>query len=136
VPEEQLVIVDPADALEGVLSLATHRLLRMREVHAQTLHAGDPALVRLEGELLDRVARVSKVILESGLDERRGRLAERQGRAILAVFERVVSAGGVDEVTRARMLAALVEGLDRLAHTPAAALDADGLFPRPAEVVT
>ena len=103
--------------------------MRLRERHAVQLDAGDVGLVRLEGEAIDRVARIGKVVLDSGLAERRDRLARRSAEVFAALFEQVVAVADVTPEVRGRMVAVLVEGIERFENTPAEALDVDGLFP-------
>ena len=125
----ELHVVDAGDALEAMLSIATSRLMRLRERHAVQLDAGDVGLVRLEGEAIDRVARIGKVVLDSGLAERRDRVAQRCADVFAALFERVVAVADVTPEDRRRMVEELVEGIERLENTPAETLDVDGLFP-------
>lgn len=50
------------------------------------------AIVRLYGEERDRLAKYSKVALDAGIDERRVRLSERQGDAIMFTLRAVLDA--------------------------------------------
>jgi hypothetical protein len=128
--DRELHAVDPADALELALVIATHRMSSIQERYGVQLDSGDLALLSVEGETIDRVTRVAQVTLDEHLDERRARAARRQTDAFLAVFERVCAAvPDLPDEARQRMLDVAVEDLGRLENTPPAALDAGELFP-------
>src|SRR5262249_51693498 len=86
------VDVEPPEALLAVLRLSSGHVARLREEVAELDDLSPPeaqVLVRLYGEERDRVARVAKACLDSGVAERQVRLAERYGRALAEVLRAV-----------------------------------------------
>ena len=82
----------------------------------------------VEGETVDRAARIAKLVID--LDRRRAWIADRQAGALVEVFERVCAAvPELSDETRRRMLHVACEGIERLEGTPLHALD-DGLPPK------
>jgi hypothetical protein len=83
--------IDPVEALQAAVNLAYARLARL---HSKVGPVADVALVRLEGEAVDRLVRTAKAATDSKVVERRTQLAERQGAAIAAAAERAIERMG------------------------------------------
>lgn len=81
---------DPGEALMAAASDAdalVQRLKRQLVTAEQVDHASLTAL----GEWIDRVGRLSKVVLDARIDERRMRVSERQGTQIAGVIKAILS---------------------------------------------
>jgi hypothetical protein len=75
------VEAEPTEALLHAVRVAAGGTLRLSEVVND-----DPALVPLYERSLERPAKVSKMALDAGVDERRQRLAEAQAAAMYRVM--------------------------------------------------
>jgi len=80
--DRELQVVDAGDVLELALAVANHRLEKVQERYGAQLDAGDLALVGVEGETLDRAARVAKLVIDLNIDWRRARMVEEQARLL------------------------------------------------------
>jgi hypothetical protein len=76
------VEAEPTEALLHAVRVAAGDMLRLSEVVND-----DPALVPLYERSLERPAKVSKMALDVGFDERRQRLAEAQAAAMYRVMQ-------------------------------------------------
>lgn len=119
VAERELELVDATDVLEVALALAHHRSVRFQERFGAQLDGGDLALLGVEGELIERAARIAKIALAEGLDEHQTRRLQRAGEALTAIFKAAIAAAPAElqPETRARMLAVFIEGIERLERT-------------------
>jgi hypothetical protein len=108
---EQHDVRPPGEALLAAAHDADTMLQRLkREMAAGTL---TPAALLSFGEWLDRTARITKTVLDAGVDERRVRLVEQQGRLLadgLGWFLRALDLDR-DESAR-RLLSFLLRELD------------------------
>lgn len=68
VTDRRLEVVDAGDVLELALAVASHRLTKVQERYGAQLDAGDLALVSVEGETVDRAARIAKLVIDLDLD--------------------------------------------------------------------
>src|SRR5829696_611969 len=94
--DRELQVVDAGDVLELALAVANHRLEKVQERYGAQLDAGDLALVGVEGETLDRAARVAKLVIDLNIDWRRARIAEEQGRTLSEAANRALAAAVPD----------------------------------------
>jgi hypothetical protein len=60
VTDRELHVPDATEVLELALALAHHRSVRFQERFGAQLDAGDLALLGVEGELIERSARIAK----------------------------------------------------------------------------
>jgi hypothetical protein len=129
VADRQLQLVDAGDVLELALAVANHRLEKIQERYGAQLDAGDLALLGVEGETLDRAARIAKVVIDLDLDVRRWRNAESVGTAVGDALNRALGAAFPDMTPEqhVRFTGVFTEGLARLEERPA------GLLAKPRE---
>lgn len=71
VTARRLQIVDAGDVFDLALAVANHRLERVQQRYGAQLDGGDLALLSIEGETLDRAARIAKLTI----DRRRAQIA-------------------------------------------------------------
>lgn len=102
------VILDdmhPLDALLGVVREAAGNVAVLRgfvsaialddpEASSGLTRADCDVRLKMYGEWCDRLAKYSKLCLDAGVDERKVRMAEGQGAAIVAVIASVIDAPG------------------------------------------
>jgi hypothetical protein len=127
--DRELQVVDAGDVLELALAVANHRLEKIQERYGAQLDAGDLALLGVEGETLDRAARIAKVVIDLDLDVRRWRNAESVGTAVGDALNRALGAAFPDMTPEqhVRFTGVFTEGLARLEERPA------GLLAKPRE---
>jgi hypothetical protein len=118
--DRRLRFADPGDVIELALAVANHRLEKVQERHGAKLDAGDLALLSMEGETLDRAARIAKLALDLNLDWRRARIAEEQARVIAAAMDGALRAVFPDVTMhdRARFVDVVAERLTHLDEEP------------------
>jgi hypothetical protein len=107
--------VEPGDVIELALAVASHRLEKVQERHGAQLDAGDLALVGVEGDTLDRAARIAKLAIDLNLDWRRTRIGDEQARRIVEAMDLGLRVAFPDATmdARARFADAVAE---RLTH--------------------
>lgn len=85
------VYVDPIDAItesiwqtNGTVAYLQRRVQELE--HDVTVDNEERVLVKLYNQALERLARLAKLALDAGLEERQVRLAEDQGRLVAELF--------------------------------------------------
>jgi hypothetical protein len=97
--------LDPRDPAVALLSAAQDADRIVRRLKS-TFAAGvvvDGAVLATLGEWLDRVSRLSKVVVDARIDERRARLDERMGGLLVGVITAVLAALDLADEQRARV---------------------------------
>lgn len=89
----------------GIAALVGHKFDLDKDGNPVAVEEAVRGLVRLEGEERDRCARFAKLALDAGIAERQVRLAEQQGALIARALRTMLERSGVDEATRALVLA-------------------------------
>ncbi|WP_272495202.1 HGGxSTG domain-containing protein [Nocardioides bruguierae] len=89
------------------------------EDHGTTKEARPSVFVELWGRERDRLARVAKVCVDVGIEERRVRLAEESGRQIAAVLRAVLERLSLSPSQQSLALQVVPEELRRLAELEA-----------------
>ena len=123
--DRRLRFVDPGHVVELALAVANHRLEKVQERYGAQLDAGDLALVSVEGETLDRAARIAKLVADLNFDWRRARIAHEQGTVIKNAMDRAL-VGTFPDVTqeeRDTFARVLVEDLTHHEMGPSELLD-------------
>lgn len=97
---------DPADALLAAAQDADGMLQRLKRDMAEgTLQ---PAQLLAFGDWIDRTARIAKTVLDARIDERKARLAERDGQLLASGLQWWLRQVGLDQDPRARSLLGLM----------------------------
>src|SRR4051794_35743629 len=93
--------------------------LRDEELLCPGAHGGlmPHTWVRMEQEAIDRLARLSKMALDSGVAERHVRIAERTGQLIAAALHDAIGPLALSAADRAAVLERFVSGLTALEET-------------------
>lgn len=108
--------VDPFEALENALALAHRRLAALARLDAR-----DAAIVRAEGDALDRVVRAAKVIADLDVAERHRHWIERTATTIARAFDAALADEHVGDERRAalvRRFHARLQEVERRAPSP------------------
>jgi hypothetical protein len=118
--DRKLQCVEAGDVLDLALAVANHRLETVQERYGLQLDAGDLALVSVEGETVDRAARIAKLFIDPNLDWRRARIADEQARTIATAMGSALNAAFPDATMedRARFVDAVAESLTALEPQP------------------
>jgi hypothetical protein len=75
VTARRLQIVDAGDVFDLALAVANHRQELVQQRYGAQLDGGDLALLSIEGETLDRAARIAKLTIDLDIDRRRAQIA-------------------------------------------------------------
>jgi hypothetical protein len=113
-----LHVIDAGDALEAALAIAAHRMAKVQELYGAKLDAGDLTLLGVEGDSVERVARIAKVALERDLNGRGARMAEAHAEMISTLIEDAFAACDLTPEQRTRATAVIAAGLRELEAAP------------------
>lgn len=104
--EAPVSMADAADVLTSAMNDAHSLLQRIKQnIVNGRVTDGD---LRALGEWVDRAARISKLVVDAGIEERQVRLAEAQGLVLAAIVKRIfarLELGG-DQLLEANAIAA------------------------------
>lgn len=112
--------VDPVASLFEAVRIASWRELGFRQMlqERRRLHGRDhledqrpDVVVVMHGDALEQKAKIAKMAIDAGLDERIVRLAERQGEVIHRILTAALDAAGVKGDARHRAEEAMVREL-------------------------
>lgn len=97
-------------AATGILVDGLNSPLGLNRFDEEVIHP----LVALHGEWLDRYARIQKLALDAGIDERRLTLAERDAKVLLDAVAVAIDAAGLTPDQQGRFRGALADKLRAL----------------------